>query len=83
MRQSIEWQDEMNVIAKDDPWCKECLRICQEREKAYLAICTGWTDTEREIVDFYIAACEELIYSFAFAAYAAGAKKRSLSVAGK
>ena len=61
-----EWYRYLYDRAKNDPWYQECLRVCREREPELVKLRTSLTPQEQEILDLYIAACEELQFALIF-----------------
>jgi hypothetical protein len=69
MEQHSDLLQSLYSAAKKDPWYNECLRICQERESAFLGIRSQLTEQAQETLDLYIAACEDLQFSLVILAY--------------
>lgn len=66
------WYDEVLARTKDDPWHKECLAEVARWESRFLEIRESLSPADREALDYYIAACEQLRSSFIYPAYEAG-----------
>ena len=56
----MDWMDELNARAKEDPWHQCCLADVVSKETAFLKIREGLSEQQRSDLDAYIAACEEL-----------------------
>ena len=61
--------DEVMKRAKCDPWYQECLERIRQRESAYFAVCEILSTEQKEAVEEYIAACEEIGDCMAVLAY--------------
>ena len=70
-----EIQDRVARAAKTDGWVQECKARMEELEPAYQAIRGMLTPEQQELLDDYIAACEELEYSHIYVAYQLGREK--------
>lgn len=70
------WLDAVYARAVQDPWHRECQAEVERLEPVFLRIRARLTVQEREELDQYIAACEELAHSLVYPAYEQG----SLSV---
>lgn len=69
MKSFSQWWDEIRPQACNDSWYKECLKICRDREPAFLAIRANLTKAEQETLDLHIAACEELSFSLVYSVF--------------
>lgn len=66
------WQEELLRREKEDPWRRECLARVIERTAAYEQAIQALTREQRQAVEDYIAACEELEHASVFLAYGLG-----------
>ena len=66
------WLEALNQMEKIDPWRQLCLERVLELQPEYDAACAGLTQAQRQTVENYIAACEELEHASVFLAYALG-----------
>ena len=64
--------DELARRCLENPWCRKWSREVDNRTPAYAQALETLTPRQREAVEDYIAACEELEYSRSFVAYALG-----------
>ena len=64
--------DELARRCLENPWCRKWSREVTNRTPAYAQALETLTPQQREAVEDYIAACEELEYSRSFVAYALG-----------
>lgn len=81
MSSSVElWIQELPSLAKADPYCQECLAEVERRTPEFQRIRDKLTEEEQEVLDLYIAACEEHQYSFIYPAYELGKRRRFILV---
>lgn len=59
----MDWLKNLMERAAADPWYQECLSDLHAKEPAFLAIRNALPEAQREVLDAYIAACEELDFS--------------------
>ena len=64
--------EELVRRCQEDPWCQECAKEVAARTPAYEKALEDLTPRQREAVEDYIAACEELEYSRSFVAFSLG-----------
>ena len=57
------WEDRLDIIARHDPWHQECLGEVEKFTADFERIRNALSETDRELLDLYIAACEELEHS--------------------
>ena len=69
---SMDWLENLMERAAADPWYQECLADLNAREPAFLAIRSALPEAQRDALDAYIAACEELDFSILQVACAPG-----------
>ena len=67
-----DWRPEMYALAKEDPWCRECLARLTELEGAFLQLREKLSPEEQRVLDAYIDACEEASFSLIYPAYRLG-----------
>ena len=67
-----DWRPEMYVLAKEDPWCRECLAHVTELEPVLLQLRSKLPMEEQTALDDYINACEEASFSLIYPAYSLG-----------
>lgn len=67
-----DFQQEMYALAREDPWCKECLTGVTELEPAFLRFRDKLKPEEQSVLDAYIHACEEASFSLVYPAYRIG-----------
>lgn len=67
-----DWRMEMYALAVKDKWCQETARKVAELEPGYLRILSKLSPDEQEILEDYIAACQENKYSLIYPAYELG-----------
>ena len=60
---NYEWLQWLYNGAKQESWYSQCLRVYQEREAGFLEIRSRLPPQEQEILDLYIAACDELQFT--------------------
>ena len=65
----------MYVLAKEDPWCRECLAHVTELEPVLLQLRSKLPMEEQTALDDYINACEEASFSLIYPAYRLGCRK--------
>ena len=68
----MDWMDELSEQARTDMWYLKCLAQVQAREQDFLAIRELLTEQQRQQLDDYIAACEELEHALTPIAYRMG-----------
>ena len=59
----MDWLKNLMERAAADTWYQECLSDLHAKEPAFLAIRNALPEAQREVLDAYIAACEELDFS--------------------
>ena len=67
-----DWRQEMYDLAREDPWCKECLAHVAELEPGFLRLRDGLNPEEQAVLNSYIDACEEASFSLIYPAYRLG-----------
>lgn len=67
-----DWRWEMYALARKDPWCQARAKKIDEFEPGYLALRKKLTAKEWNDLEMYIAACEEMKYSYIYPAYELG-----------
>ncbi len=60
--------------AKDEEYQKH-LKTCESREKDYNRLCESFSDEQREIIEKYISACENMDYRLMQLAFWYGIEK--------
>lgn len=84
MMEEYPWLEELNRMEKEDPWRRECLARVIERTAAYEQAVQALTREQRQAVEDYIAACEELEHASVFLAYGLGGENcRQFPVPGR
>lgn len=63
-----DWRPEMYMLAREDPWCAECLARMTELEDAFLQIRAKLNPKDQAVLDAYNDACEEASYSLIYPA---------------
>lgn len=69
-----DWRQEMYDLAREDPWCKECLAHVAELEPGFLRLRDNLNPDEQAVLDSYINACEEASFSLIYPAYRLGSR---------
>ena len=72
---TYDWMDELNRRADGDEWFQARLEDVKAREPAFLAIRDTLTEAQRDALDDYIGACEDLEHSRTLLAYELGREK--------
>lgn len=72
------WLEALNRMEQNDPWRQECLARVKDLTADYEEACAVLTVQQRQVVEDYIAACEELEHASIFLAYSLGKKHRCL-----
>ena len=67
-----KWEDEMRMLAKCDHIQRKAEQEIIDLEPAFHQIREKLTEEEREVLDFYISACEEFNYAYIRSAYQLG-----------
>ena len=62
--------------SRQDPWYQTCLSMVQEREAEYLALRKTLPEAQQEILEDYLAACQELEDSLVLLAYQLGREQK-------
>lgn len=71
------WIDEITEHARLDVWYLQCLANVKARETAFLDIRNSLPDEQRQQLDSYIAACEELEHALLPIAYRLGKEQKN------
>lgn len=66
------WLEQLRHMEREDPWRRECLGRVQALTAGYEAACAGLTPSQRQAIEDYIAACEEVEHASVFLAYTLG-----------
>lgn len=66
------WRQEMYALAREDPWCKQCLADMTALEADFLRLRDKLNPDEQAVPDNYIDACEEASFSLIYPAYRLG-----------
>ncbi len=74
MEKEMRWLDTVYALAKEDAWCQECRKQVEAAEPAFIRLKNRLEPSEREALDRYISACEELRFSLVPIAYEVGRK---------
>ena len=69
-----DWRQEMYDLAREDPWCKECLAHVAELEPGFLRLRDRLNPDEQAVLDNYIDACEEASFSLIYPSYRLGSR---------
>ena len=72
----MNWMDELTEQAKMDMLYLQSLTRVKETEPAFLALRDSLPEEQRELLDQYIAACEELEHALAPIAYRMGKEQQ-------
>lgn len=75
-QQSIGWVRQVFEQAKGDLFCQECSHNVARLEPEYLKIRQKMTQEEQDILEMYIAACEERSFSLIYPAYKLGLRQK-------
>ena len=67
-----KWENEMRMLAKCDHVHKNAERDIIELEPAFHQIRDKLSEEERDALDLYISACEEINYTYIRSAYQLG-----------
>ena len=73
-----EWINELNQMAKADSWYQARLTEVNNLETTFLSFRSSLTPEQREELDNYISACEELEHALVLLAYRLGQKHATL-----
>ena len=68
----MEWTQELAIRAAQDEHYQNCLQEVQELEEMYLRLREMLSIPQRELLDRYISACEELDHIMVQLAYQLG-----------
>lgn len=68
----MDWMDKVYQLAHTDGWYQECLEDLKRRTPAYEEVLRSLTESQREALEAYIAACEELEHALLPIAYHLG-----------
>ena len=71
-----DWIKQIFEIAKTDENYQECVRMVAQLEPDFLQIRQKLSPQEQEILDSYIAACEELHFSLIYPAHRCACRDR-------
>ena len=77
-----EFIDELNRRSLTDPWCRECAADVSSRFSAYEDAEKELSPDQKEAIECYIAACEELEFSLVYVAYQMGREQERMRMAG-
>lgn len=66
------WKARLDIIARHDPWHQECLEEVEKFTADFERIRSGLPEADQELLDLYIAACEELEHSRTLIAHRMG-----------
>jgi hypothetical protein len=69
----MEWMELVSQFAKSDAWYQACFARMKEKEEKYLEIMDLLTPQQRQAVEDYIAASEEMEHALLPIAYRLGA----------
>ena len=62
-------EQQLNLLASSDKLYQELLTECQKQEEDYLRIKCSLSTSDQELLDRYIALCEELEYRRTYLAF--------------
>ena len=68
----MDWTQELAIKAAQDKHYQNCLQEVQELEELFLRLREMLSTPQRELLDRYISACEELDHARAHLAYRIG-----------
>ena len=68
----MDWTQELAAMAAADECYQNCLKEVQELEEMFLRLRDMLTTPQRELLDRYISACEELDHTAVRLAYQLG-----------
>ena len=68
----MEWEKKLSAIAAEDERYQNCLKEVWELEERFLRLRDMLSAPQRELLDRYIAACEELDHTTVCLAYQMG-----------
>ena len=69
----MEWMELLAQLAKKDEWYQECLARMKKKEGEYLEAVKALAPQQHQLIEDYIAACEELEHALLPIAYRLGA----------
>lgn len=67
-----DWQKELDTLCRVEPWYQQCLLDTAAAEPGFETLRGSMTQAQRETLDRYIAACEELDHARLLLAYELG-----------
>ena len=77
-----EFIDELNRRSLENPWCLECATDVSSRFSAYEDAVKDLSPDQKDAIECYIGACEELEFSLVYVAYQLGREHERKRIAG-
>ena len=72
----MDWTQELDAMAAADECYQNCLKEVQELEELFLRLREMLSTPQRELLDRYISACEELDHAKVHLAYRMGQEEK-------